>query len=331
MSAPVPTLGTTNPSIISRNILGIPYTVTIDPYQVDASIENVVYLRYQSTDRRCWIQRVTTVDNITTLEKSFGQWDSRIYLTYVPINDEYGPEYFTTLNFDRYYVMSLMDPTLNETYYYRGRKITYDSSSGLFDTLTATKPMFEHANFSADVDPIQAMLIYDTYLSSWVLMTGDPEDVLVPQQDFSMFPATYRTYIVPSIGADDKPFCGTYLDIGLRWTYIPDIDPEAPGAITNGTFVAFKHPAFESDPAIPGVVAYNPDASTWDLYEVLGADVPYLATIKRANLDAPVLIEQPIPPAALWPDATRPSAIVSLTPLTNQQIEDFTVGGGEPA
>lgn len=49
--------------------------------QIDESSEGVTYMR-ATLDSPCVIRRISVVDNITTIEFAFGEWESRSTLTY---------------------------------------------------------------------------------------------------------------------------------------------------------------------------------------------------------------------------------------------------------
>lgn len=59
---------------------------TIEPYMVDASTAGTTYICYFNTPDRI-IRKITDDNGITTIEFSWGAWDDRTTLTYIPINE----------------------------------------------------------------------------------------------------------------------------------------------------------------------------------------------------------------------------------------------------
>lgn len=65
---------------------GLPVNQNTPAYQVDEPDANTTYIRYEPLTTAQWIKRITKVDTVTTIEKSFGLWTDRATLTYKAIN-----------------------------------------------------------------------------------------------------------------------------------------------------------------------------------------------------------------------------------------------------
>lgn len=56
----------------------------LEAYIVDEATEGTTYICYSNAPKRA-IRRITAADGVTTVEWSFGAWDDRASLEYVPI------------------------------------------------------------------------------------------------------------------------------------------------------------------------------------------------------------------------------------------------------
>ena len=57
-----------------------------DPWIVDSSTPGTVYICYKPDPKRI-IKRIVTSSGTTTIEWSYGAWDDRATLTYVPMEE----------------------------------------------------------------------------------------------------------------------------------------------------------------------------------------------------------------------------------------------------